>query len=80
MSVRGLSFSRTPPGLVEELAEGAGVDKIVWGSDALFLAMAHQIGKVLGARLSDSHKRIILSANARRILGKIRPAPNGPMP
>lgn len=63
-----LCASRTPPGLVERLAAGAGVSKLVWGSDCYFINMAHQIGKVLGARLGDADKRKILSENAKAIL------------
>ncbi|NIA22257.1 MAG: amidohydrolase family protein [Anaerolineaceae bacterium] len=67
-----LCLSLSPRRLVERLVEGAGIERIVWGSDALFINMAHQIGKVLGARLSDEQKRAILGGNARRILKRIR--------
>jgi predicted TIM-barrel fold metal-dependent hydrolase len=60
-----------PMGRLEMLIEGAGADKIVWGSDAYFINQAHQVGKVLGARCDDAIKRQILSTNARRILGAI---------
>ena len=63
-----LCASRTPPGLVERLAAGASVCKLLWGSDCYFINMAHQIGKVLGARLGDADKRRILSENAKAIL------------
>ena len=66
-----ICMSATPRGLVERLFAEAGHDKVVWGSDATFLNMAHQIGKVLGARLSDEDKRKLLSANARRILEQV---------
>lgn len=66
-----LSLSASPRGLVERLVAGAGVDKVVWGSDAIVLSMTHQIGKVLGARLCDEEKRAILSTNARNILGRV---------
>lgn len=67
-----LCLSLTPRDLVVRLVEGAGIERIVWGSDALFLNQAQQIGKVLGAHLSDEQKRAILSANARRILKRIQ--------
>ncbi len=60
--------SRTPPGQVERLVAGAGVDKVLWSSDCYFINLAHQIGKVLGSRLSDADKRKLLSENAKRIL------------
>jgi len=65
-------FSTGPRGLVERLVEGAGVDKVVWGSDAIFLSITQQVGKVLAARLPEEDKIRVLSANARRILGRIR--------
>jgi predicted TIM-barrel fold metal-dependent hydrolase len=66
-----LCASRTPLGLVDRLVQEAGADKVVWTSDALFINLAHQLGKVLGARLGDADKRTILSTNARRILGRV---------
>jgi len=67
-----LCFSRCPRGLVERLVAGAGPERIVWGSDATFLNQAQQIGKVLGADLPDQTKRMLLGANARRILERVR--------
>ena len=57
--------------LIERLIEGAGADKIVWGSDVYFLSMTQQIGKVLGARCGDADKVKILSTNARGLLDRI---------
>ena len=65
-----LSLSRR--GLVERLVAGAGVEKVLWGSDALFLSMTHQVGKVLGARLSEDEKVQVLAGNARRLLDRIQ--------
>ena len=67
-----LCGSVTRRGIVETLVEGAGVDKVVWGSDAYFLSLTHQIGKVLGARLCEADKIKVLSTNARAILGRRR--------
>jgi hypothetical protein len=66
-----LALSRGPRGLVQRLVEAVGADRIVWGSDAFFMGQAQQIGKVLGAAISDEDKRKLLSENARRILGRI---------
>ena len=65
-------MSAPPRGIVERLVAAAGVDKILWGSDVLFLNQAHQLGKVLGARIPDEGKIRILATNARGILGRIR--------
>jgi hypothetical protein len=67
-----LCLSRGPRGLVDRLARDVGVEKLVWGSDAIFINMSQQIGKVLGSRLSDGDKTAVLSGNARRILGGIQ--------
>jgi predicted TIM-barrel fold metal-dependent hydrolase len=61
-----------PYGGIDRLVEGAGAERIVWGSDCNFINIAHQVGKVLGARCDDAIKRQVLSGNARRILGAIR--------
>ena len=66
------AMSRLPRGLVERLVAGAGADKVLWGSDALFLSLTYEVGRALGAKLSDDVKRQIMGGNARRILGNIR--------
>ena len=58
-------------GVVEKLVESAPVEKIVWGSDTLFLNMPHQIGKILGADVPEAAKKKILSTNAERLLAQI---------
>ena len=66
-----LCMSLVARGLVERLVAGAGIEKVLWGSDAMFLSMTQQIGKVLGARLTDDAKQEVFSANARRLLARI---------
>lgn len=66
-----LAYSVSPRGLVARAVQSAGEAKVVWGSDGYFFSSAHQIGKVLGADISDETKRKILSGNARRILDRI---------
>lgn len=64
-----LCLSSCPRGLVEHLV-GAGLeDKIIWGSDAVFLDQASQFGRVLFAQIPVDAKRKILGLNARRALG-----------
>jgi uncharacterized protein len=67
-----LAFSTSTPGLVALLVQEAGADKVVWGSDAYFFSQGHQIGKVLGADLSEEVKAQLLSGNAKRILARVR--------
>jgi len=66
------AYSRSPRGLVERLVASAGAEKVVWGSDAYFYSQSSQVGKVLGAQISDEEKRMVLSGNAQRILGRRR--------
>lgn len=66
------AFSASPRGMIARLAREAGADKIVWGSDCYFFSPAQQIGKVLGAELSDEDKRKILSGNGRRLLARVK--------
>ena len=67
-----LSFSVSPRGLIERLVAGVGAHKILWGSDVLFFGQSQQLGRVLGARITEVEKRQILSGNARSILAGIR--------
>lgn len=64
-----LCLSSCPRGLIEELVTAGLEDKIVWGSDAVFLDQASQLGRVLFAGITLEAKRKILGRNARRALG-----------
>jgi predicted TIM-barrel fold metal-dependent hydrolase len=68
-----LCLSRAPRGMVERLVDAVGVDRVVWGTDAVFLSMTQQLGKVIGARLSEEDKLKILGGNSRRLLGRVKP-------
>ena len=65
-------FSAAPQGLIETLVRTAGPQKVVWGSDCLFYGMTQQLGRVIGANISDEEKKQILGENACRILEKIK--------
>lgn len=67
-----LSLSFSPRGLIERLVAEVGARKILWGSDVLFFGQAQQLGRVLGARITEVEKRQILSGNAQSILAGIR--------
>lgn len=68
------TLSISPRGLIQRLVEGAGADRIVWGSDACFLSMAQQLGKVVAARIPEEDKKKILRDNAERILARVKTA------
>ena len=62
-----LTYSREHSNQIEHFVEEAGADKIVWGTDFPCFSMAHQLSKVLYARIPDDAKRAILYDNAARI-------------
>lgn len=57
------------PGAIEELVDGAGAERVLYGSDQPLMDPRAQIGKIITARISDAAKRQVLGDNARRILG-----------
>jgi predicted TIM-barrel fold metal-dependent hydrolase len=50
-----------------------GAERVLYGSDAPFIDLRYGLGRVLGARLSESELRQVIGANARALLGV--PAP-----
>ncbi len=54
-------------GLIERLVNNAGSDRICFGTDMPFMSPDQQIGRILGARISDEDKRRILGLNAQEI-------------
>jgi uncharacterized protein len=64
-----LCFSPCPRGLVEELVDAGLADKLIFGSDCIFMSASQQIGRVLFAQISPADKEKILGLNAARALG-----------
>jgi len=56
------------PGAIEELAAGAGAERVLFGTDQPLMDPRPQIGKIITADISDAAKRLILGENARRLL------------
>jgi uncharacterized protein len=56
------------PGVIEELVERAGADRVLFGSDTPLMDPRCQIGKIITAAISDDAKRLVLGENARRLL------------
>jgi uncharacterized protein len=54
-------------GLVEFLVENVGSERVLFGSDACFLAQAAELGRVVFARLSTADKQNILGLNAAKL-------------
>lgn len=58
-------------GVVEKMAREAGAEKMVFGTDAPMQTYHFQIGCVIGAKISDAEKKLILRDNALRILSTV---------
>lgn len=56
------------PGVIEQLVEGAGADKVLFGSDQPLMDPRTQLGKILTAQISDDDKRLVMGGNAVRLL------------
>ena len=67
-----LVYSVSPYGLVEYFTREVGSCRILYGSDAPWLSMGHQIGRIVFADISEADKKRILVDNPRRILNAIR--------
>jgi predicted TIM-barrel fold metal-dependent hydrolase len=63
------TLSTCPRGMIEYFIAQGVEDKLVWGSDAVFMSAPAQLGRVLFARITPEQKAKILSANGRRALG-----------
>jgi predicted TIM-barrel fold metal-dependent hydrolase len=57
------------PGVIEELVEKGGKDRVLFGSDVPLMDPRPHIGKIITARISDEAKRLALGGNAERLLG-----------
>jgi uncharacterized protein len=56
------------PGVVERLVNEAGADRVLFGSDVPLMDPRTQLGKIITADITDDQKRLVLGANARRLL------------
>lgn len=62
-----LTYSREHTNMIEHFVARLGAHRLVWGTDEPLFSMAHQLGKVLFARISDEEKEAILSRNGLRL-------------
>ena len=58
-------------GTVEMAVRELGAERVIYGSDVGGRSFASQLGKVLGADIPESAKRLILGGNMRRLLTPI---------
>lgn len=55
-------------GVTEMAVRELGAERVIYGSDAGGRSFASQLGKVFGADISDSAKKLILGENLKRLL------------
>lgn len=56
------------PGVIERLVREAGADRVIFGSDVPLMDPRTQLGKIVTADITDDEKRLVLGANARKLL------------
>ena len=56
-------------GLVEYAVRRLGAERVIYGSDWPIRDFGVQVGRVLGARLTEAQNNLIFRANAERIIG-----------
>ncbi|HEX7449089.1 MAG TPA: amidohydrolase family protein [Pirellulales bacterium] len=66
-----LAGSDPTAGFVEMAVRELGAERVLYGSDAGGRSFASQLGKVLGAKIPDADKELILSGNLRRLMAPI---------
>ena len=73
-----IAGSHPTAGFVEMAVRELGAERVIYGSDIAGRSFASQIGKVTGAEIPESSKRLILGENLRRILRPILKAKGYP--
>jgi len=66
-----LAGSNPTSGFVEMAVRELGAGRIIYGSDAFGRSYASQLGKVMGAEISEPARRLILGENLRNMLTPI---------
>jgi len=66
-----LAGSNPTSGFVEMAVRELGAGRIIYGSDAFGRSYASQLGKVMGAEIPESARRLILGENLRNMLTPI---------
>ena len=61
--------SRAPYRIVEHFVSEVGAERVLFGTDAPWMSIQQQLGRVLFADIPDAAKRQILVGNAQQLLG-----------
>lgn len=62
----------TTHNVIERTVAEAGEDRVLFGSDHIFIAMPPTLGRIASCRLTDEQKRKLLGLNAARLLADLR--------
>ena len=65
-----LACSRAPYRIVEHFVSEVGAERVLFGTDAPWMSIQQQLGRVLFADIPDDAKRHILIENAQQLLGR----------
>jgi predicted TIM-barrel fold metal-dependent hydrolase len=65
------ALSVSPRGMIERFVKESGAHKVIFGSDLYFFGLSQQLGKIVGANISDEDMKLILAGNAQKILSKV---------
>jgi predicted TIM-barrel fold metal-dependent hydrolase len=60
-------------GVIEAFVEGAGSDRMLFGTDLPWFDPHHAVGVLMNARITDEDRHNICHRNAQRLLGLIAP-------
>lgn len=63
-----ITYTAVTYGIIDYLANGAGADRVLYGSDLPMRDLRPQLGWVVFSRLSEAEKRKILALNAAKVL------------
>jgi uncharacterized protein len=74
-----IAGSNPTTGFVEMAVRELGAERVIYGSDVGGRSFASQLSKVLGARVPDSDKKLILGGNLRRLLAPVLRAKGHPV-
>ena len=56
------------PGVIEQLVNEAGADRVLFGSDIALMDSRPQLGKIITADIAEEAKRLVCGGNAARLL------------